>query len=75
MHSPREQTSSTVLLLVIVLEKRSNFVAKLIFQNELLKSGPPAAFVHNPKCSNLCNPMRLGQIVDFNVRLVYPRVY
>ena len=37
---------------VIVLEKRSNFAVKLIFQNKLLKSDTQADFVYNPECSN-----------------------
>ena len=37
---------------MIVLEKRSNFAVKLIFQNKLLKSGTQADFEHNHECSN-----------------------
>ena len=37
---------------VIVLEKRSNFAVKLIFQYEPLKLVTLVDFVHNPECLN-----------------------
>ena len=40
---------------VIVLEKRSNFAVKLIFQYEPLKTGTLIDFVHNSECLNECN--------------------
>ena len=40
---------------VIVLEKRSNFAVKLIFQYEPLKTGTQIDFVHNSECFNECN--------------------
>ena len=40
---------------VIVLEKRSNFAVKLIFQYEPLKTGTLIDFVHNSEYLNECN--------------------
>ena len=40
---------------VIVLEKRSNFAVKLIFQCEPLKTGTLIDFVHNSECLKECN--------------------
>ena len=39
-------------IIVIVLEKRSNFAVKLIFQYEPLKLVTLVDFVHNPECLN-----------------------
>ena len=44
--------NSEFLINVIVLEKRSNFAVKLIFQYEPLKTGTLIDFVHNSECLN-----------------------
>ena len=45
-------TGGTRCIFVIVLEKRSNFAVKLIFQYEPLKLVTLVDFVHNSECLN-----------------------